>query len=195
VDDNCTLAIESSLPMDVDISNSQDGACNLNVQPQTNTAETQRILDKAVSLVTLKDKMEFKHRSHDSVMILCTKNVGKVAEKAKSFNGVSYQEKFASKIPIKIVNKEIGKVQQTTFEPSTPVRHHQMQTKIPRSIPRSISRLPARINKRCLFKASSRSPLMMKTIRQSSRCQRAKLLKPEIMCARATPKRFSRTET
>ena len=125
-------------------------------------------------------------QGRESIIILRNQNAGMVAQKAKLFNGLSDVYVPPVQIPRVIVNKNLENVRKMSFD-DTPNKKRQNVASSSRS-PRRSSRSPG-IQKRNNFKATapSQSPLL-KTIRESSESQKAKLLSTEIINEIASPK-------
>lgn len=122
-------------------------------------------------------------QGRESIIILRNKNAGMVAQKAKLFDGMSDKSVEKSvKIPRVIINKNLENVRNMCFD-DTPSKNRQ---NVPAKSPRRSSRSPGGINKR--FKSTNQSPIL-RTIREASEIQKAKLLKPEILNEIASPKR------
>lgn len=141
-------------------------------------------LNKHLMLTPLQDSSQ----GRESIIILRNKNAGMVAQKAKLFNGMSDQIQQGDqpvKIPRVIVNKNLENVKVMSFD-ETPYKKRS-QVLAPAKSPRRSSRSPAGVQKRSLFKASTHSPLL-RTIRECSDSQKAKLLHPEILNEVASPK-------
>lgn len=122
-------------------------------------------------------------QGRESIITLRNQNAGMVAQKARLFNGMSDGVEKPVKIPRAIVNKNLELVKGMSFD-DTPNRKHPSSRQ--RS-PRRSSRSPSGIQKRNQFKATSQSPLL-KTIRECSGSQKAKLLKSDILNEIASPK-------
>lgn len=138
----------------------------------------------AMNKALMLSPMQAGSNGRESIINLRNQNAGMVAQKAKLFNGMS--DKFIekpAKIPQVLVNKNLENVRKMSFD-ETPKKDRYNVPSSPRRSPRS----PCGINKRSQFKATSQSPLL-KTIRESSVSQKAKLLKPEILNEIASPKR------
>ena len=116
-------------------------------------------------------------QGRESIIILRNKNAGMVAQKAKLFNGMNQELQTGPiKIPRVIINKNIENVKSM----ETP-------KKVPSPSPRRSSRSSPGLSNRCQFKTTNYSPL--KTIKECSESQKAKLLKPETLSEIASPKR------
>lgn len=126
-----------------------------------------------------------KSQGRESIISLRNKNAGMVAQKAKLFNGLSDKDsKEPIVIPRVIVNKNLENVKSIMSYDQSPGKKRNVPST--RS-PRRSSRSPG-IIKRNQFKATSQSPLL-KTIRECSDSQKAKLLKPETLDQVVTQKR------
>lgn len=124
-------------------------------------------------------------QGRESIISLRNKNAGMVAQKAKLFNGLSDKHlDNPVKIPRVVINKNLENVKSMSFDEMPSKKYQNVPSRSPRRSPRS----PSGIKNRSQFKASTQSPLL-KTIRECSESQKAKLLKPEILSEIASPKR------
>lgn len=141
-------------------------------------------MNKALMLTPMEDGSN----GRESIINLRNQNAGMVAQKAKLFNGMS--DKFIekpAKLPRVLVNKNLENVRKMSFDETPKKERYKVPLASSRS-PRKSPRSPSGINRRSLFKASTQSPLL-KTIRECSESQKAKLLQPEILNEIASPKR------
>lgn len=134
----------------------------------------------------LTPSMHDSSQGRESIINLRNKNAGMVAQKAKLFNGMSEPGHVEApvKIPRAVINKTLEQVKSMSFDDAPSHKYQSGSSRSPRRSPRS----PSGINKRSQFKASTQSPLL-RTIRECSESQRAKLLKPENLKEIASPKR------